>query len=258
MNDSLAEGDSTKLVWKEWVHEITGEEEELPVYDFKEMPPLYNNVDTPSPKSAIFNVGQDNTRTDEAGGQVSPWSWTLNTAQFVLDHLNANPPPSYNNYGGYVDPNFLQKGHSYNGDGHDDTAAIHNATYGQAWDDQADSPYACVIKLNNDDLHSVAMMLSADSDDESVAAESDDDENPTVHTEDIIRHAWRGVNTKYVVMHNGRRHFLTADQWDNRFSGVKSALWGYWKTKSAKRMPQAKLIGHLKRHGNEGSLQRDV
>lgn len=63
---------------------------------------------------------------------------------------------------------------------------------------QADSPCAGAIKLNNDDLHSVAMTLSADSDDESVAAESDDDEEPTVHTEDIIRHVWRGVNIKYI------------------------------------------------------------
>lgn len=64
------------------------------------MPPLYNKLDTPSLRSANFTVGQDNTITDGTGGQVSPWSLTPNTAQVILDYLNANPPPSYDTFEG--------------------------------------------------------------------------------------------------------------------------------------------------------------
>lgn len=76
--------------------------------------------------------------------------------------------------------------------------------------EQARNPCADV-KLNNDDIHSIPMILSTDSDDESVAAESDNEEDSTIHPEDIVRHVWRGVNIRYVVMHHGVRLFITAD-----------------------------------------------
>jgi hypothetical protein len=45
---------------------------------------------------------------------------------------------------------------------------------------------------------------------------------------------------------------LSADQMNDRFYGVKSALWGYWRGKNAKRMHQGKLFQHLKRKGVSG------
>jgi hypothetical protein len=73
-------------------------------------------------------------------------------------------------------------------------------------------------------------------------------------TEDIIRHVC--VDIKYAATHNGQRLFLTANQVNACFFGIKSALWGYWENKSAKRMPQGKPIGHLKRYGVGGFLAR--
>jgi hypothetical protein len=161
MNNSLTEEGHTTLVWKvccqavsnyimsdssfcqDWVHELTGEEEDLPVYKYEDMPPLYNKLDTPSPKTPTFAIGSDNTATGHTEGHVSPWSLTPRTAQFVLDYLSANPPPSYENYEGYVDPNVLQKGSTYGGDSHDDAAAIHEAAYGQAWDDVSFDKHVC-------------------------------------------------------------------------------------------------------------------
>ncbi|KAI5450908.1 hypothetical protein NCC49_002648 [Naganishia albida] len=112
------------------------------------------------------------------------------------------------------------------------TMPLHEAAYGQAWDDNTmrkindyfnnaapnileQARNSCAdVKLNNDDIHSIPMILSADSDDESVAADSDNEEEFTIHPEDIVRHVWRGVNISYVVMHHGVRLFITADQLD--------------------------------------------
>lgn len=94
------------------------------------------------------------------------------------------------------------------------------------------------------------MLADDNSDADSVAEESDDED--AIYAEDVIRHVWKGINLRYVVLHSGQRLFLSAEQLDERFFGAKSALWGYWKGKNGKRVPQAKLIAHLKKNGVDG------
>jgi hypothetical protein len=53
-------------------------------------------------------------------------------------------------------------------------------------------------------------------------------------------------------MFEGRKVLLSAEQLERKFTGVKSALWTYWKRKSRHRVPISKVINHLKRKGVAG------
>ncbi|KAI5448774.1 hypothetical protein NCC49_000569 [Naganishia albida] len=107
-----------------------------------------------------------------------------------------------------------------------------------------------LARIDNTDINTAVNLV--DSDTESTTSTDSDDESCNIETNDIIRHVWRGPNLRYIFHHNGERLTLSADQMDMRFSGVKSALWGYWRTKSPKRMNQQKLFAYFKRHGVAG------
>lgn len=124
--------------------------------------------------------------------------------------------------------------------------------FGITNDDSSRQPMpAPTPAINNDDINSVPHMLADDESEAESAADESDDEG-IIYAEDVVRHVWRGINLRYVVQHNSQRLFLSAEQLDERFYGVKSALWSYWKGKKGKRTPQVKLVAHLKRYGVDG------
>jgi hypothetical protein len=45
---------------------------------------------------------------------------------------------------------------------------------------------------------------------------------------------------------------MTAEQMEDRFGGVKFALWHYWKVKRAGKIPYARVIDYLKKNGHQG------
>lgn len=102
-------------------------------------------------------------------------------------------------------------------------------------------------QIQNNDLNNVEVMnhVAEDSSDD---GETDDDDN-AIEPEHIIRHFWLPVTNdiRFQVPHRSNNLYLTAKQLENRFEGVKIAIWSYWKEKSKKkgRIPYARVRSYL-------------
>ncbi|KAJ9115724.1 hypothetical protein QFC24_006907 [Naganishia onofrii] len=119
-------------------------------------------------------------------------------------------------------------------------------------------PSTSTVKFECVDLHDVGLMMDSDSDTTESAVstttsvtESEDDVQ-YVEPEDIVRHYWIRGDIKYTFCHNGHRYYMTAEQMEDRFGGVKFALWHYWKVKRAGKIPYARVIDYLKKNGHQG------
>jgi hypothetical protein len=51
---------------------------------------------------------------------------------------------------------------------------------------------------------------------------------------------------------------MTAEQMEDRFGGVKFALWHYWKIKRAGRIPYARIVEYLQKMGHQGFFREMV
>ena len=82
--------------------------------------------------------------------------------------------------------------------------------------------------LDNRDLNNVAL-ISHIADDTSIGDDVEEDEDEkTIEVTDIARHFWTRTNDiRYQVANRGRNFYLTATELQDRFEGVKIALWAY-------------------------------
>ncbi|KAJ9098015.1 hypothetical protein QFC20_006046 [Naganishia adeliensis] len=116
------------------------------------------------------------------------------------------------------------------------------------------------LVIDNSDINDITALnhaLNEDGESEvaSTAGGSDDDEEEEGNVEpcDVERHFWtRNGDIKYWVHHKGERLYLTAEQIEDRFNGVKCALWTYWHRKRAGQISIVKLMEHFRRMGHQG------
>lgn len=59
----------------------------------------------------------------------------------------------------------------------------------------------------------------------------------------------------YSIQYNGRLLRLSAEQLQERFAGVREALWGYWQTKTRGRIPVKRIRRHLRKMGVSGTFR---
>lgn len=157
---------------------------------------------------------------------------------------------------------------NYHGGHYDDKSNNHSR--------RPQSPIKLVI--DNSDINNITALNQALNDDDEYekavsAYGSDDEEEDDGNVEpcDVQRHFWtRNGDIKYWyviaywsslhnlttiqhrVHHKGVRHYLTAEELEDRFNGVKSALWEYWHKKRAGQISLDKLMEHLRRMGHQG------
>jgi hypothetical protein len=48
---------------------------------------------------------------------------------------------------------------------------------------------------------------------------------------------------------------MSAEEMQHRFGVVKYSLWHYWQAKKAGRIPYARIIAYLRKHGHSGLLR---
>jgi hypothetical protein len=72
-----------------------------------------------------------------------------------------------------------------------------------------------------------------------------------INCTDVLRHFWtRDSDLMYRVMHKGQRLYKTAEELEDDFEGIRSALWKYWHIRKAGKISLDKLTNHFrcKRH----------
>lgn len=186
-------------------------------------------------------------------------------ARFVVHQASSAGPASSNRY--CAPPYETFRPLSKLSDGSDDAA-----------DDDAVDVFCPLIQFfapNSTDLHDIALMNAHSSDSVSDANDSTDTEDDAdyVEPEDIHRHYWRAGDIHYSYVRSpcstlpilttasfsfsfgNRRFLMTAEQMLEHFGGVKYSLWHYWRGKKAGRVPYARIIAYLRRHGHSGLLR---
>ncbi|KAJ9098747.1 hypothetical protein QFC21_004395 [Naganishia friedmannii] len=100
----------------------------------------------------------------------------------------------------------------------------------------------------------------ADDDDSSddVTDDSSDDDDLYLEPGTVLRYYWFRYDIKYVVLVNGRKYFLTAEQLEENFGNVSYSLWHYWNRKRAGRTPYARIIDYLRHMGHYGFFREMV
>ncbi|KAJ9091654.1 hypothetical protein QFC21_007129 [Naganishia friedmannii] len=201
--------------------------------------------------------------------------WYLGSVQSgALDHINyadTFAPPPY--YAQCVDPSALHHDSYYQhvkpavGFDSDDGAEGINICEPPAPARRPRAPAPPPLKLDCSDLNDVKVILATPTDDGDSAASvasttcsvtETEDEVEYIEPEDVIRHYWIRGDIKYTFCCGGRRYYMTAEQMEDRFGGVKFALWHYWKVKRAGRIPYARIVEYLQKMGHQGFFREMV
>ncbi|KAJ9093376.1 hypothetical protein QFC21_006406 [Naganishia friedmannii] len=84
------------------------------------------------------------------------------------------------------------------------------------------------------------------------SSDDGDDEADTLHHSQVIRHYLVRGDIRYIVLLQGRKYKLKAEDLDERYYGVRAALWTYWHFKRRGRVPMDKLRAHFQFKGYSG------
>jgi hypothetical protein len=72
-----------------------------------------------------------------------------------------------------------------------------------------------------------------------------------INCTDVLRHFWtRDSDLMYRVMHKGQRLYETAEELEDDFEGIRSALWKYWHIRKAGKISLDKLTNHFQYYGS--------
>jgi hypothetical protein len=108
------------------------------------------------------------------------------------------------------------------------------------------------IRINNDDLHnfdrhsvsSIEVPLADECD------SSDEEEDDVLEVNEVVRYYWNQGDVRFLIVRNGTQSLLSFETLEERFTGVKSAIWAFWQKRKRGRVDPSKVREFMRCHGH--------
>ncbi|KAJ9111508.1 hypothetical protein QFC20_002479 [Naganishia adeliensis] len=108
------------------------------------------------------------------------------------------------------------------------------------------------ININNDDLHnldnhsvsSIEVPLADECD------SSDGGEDDMLEVDEVVRYYWNLGDVRFLIVRNGVRNLFSFETLEERFNGVKSAIWAFWQRRKRGRVDPSKVREYMRCHGH--------